>query len=419
MRSSTENGHHDGRELGVAIIGLGGAVATTTVAGTLLIRKGFQSTAGLPLAEYSDFDLIDYDRIVYAGWDLYQDNLYAAAIKHRVLDETQLGKIKSELTEITPWPAIANKAFCSGVVSEQDTTGTLLEQLDSIRFQLRAFIEQIRGEVVVINCASTEHAVDPNLPEYQTLEAFERAVRADSPHISPAMLYAYGCLEVGVPYANFTPSLAVDIPALLELARRRGVPVAGKDGKTGQTYLKTVLAPAFRDRALHVDGWYSTNILGNRDGEALEEPKSRQSKINTKGSVLDACLGYHVENHQIHIHYYKPRGDDKEAWDNIDISGFLGHPMQIKVNFLCKDSILAAPLVIEIARCLELAKRTARGGVVEALSVFFKGPTTQEGTEPEHRFHVQQATLLRWLEEQSRIARHGSPAAGANEVSAQ
>jgi myo-inositol-1-phosphate synthase len=211
------------------------------------------------------------------------------------------------------------------------------------------------------------------------------------------MLYAYAALASGVPYANFTPSVAADVPALMELARARNVPVAGKDGKTGQTMMKTVLAPALRSRALHVDGWFSTNILGNRDGLALDDPDSLKSKLNTKSTVLDSILGYAVEDHIVDIRYYRPRGDDKEAWDNIDVTGFLGQRMQIKVNFLCKDSILAAPLAIEIARVLDLAKVRGDGGVQEQLSLFFKAPMVRNGHGPEHAFHVQERMLLDWL----------------------
>jgi myo-inositol-1-phosphate synthase len=215
------------------------------------------------------------------------------------------------------------------------------------------------------------------------------------------MLYAYAAISAGVPYGNFTPSMAADVPALIELAETRKVPIAGKDGKTGQTFIKTVLAPALKARALHVDGWYSTNILGNRDGLALSNEDSLASKVKTKSSVLDDILGYAVEDHIVDIRYYRPRGDNKEAWDNIDITGFLGRPMQIKVNFLCRDSILAAPLAIEIARCLDLAKRRGDYGVQEQLSVFFKLPMTKQG-RPEQAFAVQEQMLIDWLNNDSR-----------------
>jgi len=212
------------------------------------------------------------------------------------------------------------------------------------------------------------------------------------------MLYAYAAIAAGIPYANFTPSTAVDVPALLALAAQRGVPVAGKDGKTGQTTLNTVLAPAFRDRALKVEGWYSTNILGNRDGQALADPGSLASKQETKGSVLDAVLGYPVADHLVRIDYYRPRGDAKEAWDNIDLKGFLGQRMQVKVDFLCRDSILAAPLVVEIARVLDVAARRGHGGPLEELGAFFKAPLTRDGAAPEHALHRQHDRLVAWLE---------------------
>ena len=385
--------------LGIAIIGLGGAVATTAVAGTLLIQRGEQDTTGLPLAEHSDLDLTPYTELHFRGWDLYDDHLFAAAKHHRVLDRDQLDAVEQDLTGMRPWPAISNRNYCEGVVGAADSTETHRELVADIQKRLREFASEIGGRVVVINLASTEHAIDPKRDIYQNVADFEAGVEGNDTSISPAMLYAYACITAGVPYGNFTPSRAADIPALRKLANERNVPVAGKDGKTGQTYIKTVLAPALRARALHVDGWFSTNILGNRDGEALRTPKSLENKITTKGDVLTNCLGYPVESHLVRINYYKPRGDDKEAWDNIDISGFLGQRMQIKVDFLCKDSILAAPLAIEIARCLDLASRRGRGGVVESLGVFFKAPMTKDGGAPNHNFAEQQLELLRWLHE--------------------
>ncbi|PPK86675.1 myo-inositol-1-phosphate synthase [Neolewinella xylanilytica] len=390
--------------LGIAIIGLGGAVATTAVAGTELIRKGLQDTTGLPLAEHDQLDLIDYGNVYFRGWDLFEDDLYAAAANHRVLSSEQLASVRPALSEMRPWKAISNRDYCEGVVCDEDSKGTHREHVDSIGRQLREFAGEIGGRVVVINLASTEHALDVSDQIYQTVAAFEQALTQNHPGISPAMLYAYACIQHGVPYGNFTPSRAADIPALRRLAAEKNVPVAGKDGKTGQTYIKTVLAPALRARALRVRGWFSTNILGNRDGEALRQPKSLENKIGTKGDVLANCLGYPVEDHLVKINYYRPRGDDKEAWDNIDIDGFLGQPMQIKVNFLCKDSILAAPLAIEIARCLELASRRGQGGVIEELGVFFKAPMTGDGREPNHNFTEQHLTLLAWLEKNSRVA---------------
>ena len=385
--------------LGIAIVGLGGAVATTAVAGTLLMRKGLQRPVGLPLAEFDHLDLAPYTNLRFTGWDLYQDDLYQAAAHHRVLNSEQLAAVKDDLSAMYPLPAIANHHYCEGVVNGDDSTDTHRNLVATVQQQIRDFAAEIDGRVVVINLASTESALDLTEDIYQTPAAFLAGVDANDTRISPAMLYAYACIDMGTPYGNFTPSVAADIPALRQLAATNNVPVAGKDGKTGQTYLKTVIAPALRARALHVDGWFSTNILGNRDGEALRKPKSLQNKINTKGDVLTNCLGYPVEDHVVKINYYKPRGDNKEAWDNIDIAGFLGHEMQIKVNFLCKDSILAAPLALEIARCLDLASRKGRGGVATSLGVFFKAPMTPDGSEPNHNFTEQQLELLRWLEE--------------------
>lgn len=384
--------------LGVAIVGLGGAVATTAVAGATLIAEGNQDTTGLPLAEYPDLDLVDYSAMRFAGWDLYTDDLAKAAGHHQVLTGEQLDAAQHTLERMTPWPALANRRFCGGVVNGDDSVDGLRDQIAQIQRDLAAFREEVGGPVVVLNLASTEAALDPESGAYQSPEAFEAALDADDESISPGMLYAYACITSDTPYGNFTPTASADIPALRQLAAERGVPVAGKDGKTGQTFVKTVVAPALRARALHVDGWFSTNILGNRDGEALRNPDSLKNKITTKGDVLGSCLGYPVEDHVVMINYYKPRGDDKEAWDNIDVSGFLGQRMQLKINFLCKDSVLAAPLALEIARCLELAHRKGQGGVVEEMAAFFKAPSTQDGSAPEHAFDEQHRRLLGWLE---------------------
>lgn len=387
-----------GRKLGVAIVGLGGAVATTAVAGVEVIKRGSNRLDGLPLADVNVAGLVDYRDMVFGGWDLNGADLASAAGGHRVLSEAQLAETGEALSAIAPWPAVGSGAFCRGVdgVNKHEAAGHRAA-VEAIAADLRRFREKSGADnIVMINLASTERTpVDEEA--LHTLDAFERALDRNDPSIGPAMLYAYAAIESGVAYGNFTPSLAADAPALKEFARKRNVPVAGKDGKTGQTMMKTVLAPALRARALHVDGWFSTNILGNRDGEALRDPDSLKSKLDTKGSVLDSILGYHVEDHLVDIRYYRPRGDDKEAWDNIDISGFLGHRMQIKVNFLCKDSVLAAPLALEIARVLDLAHQRGDGGVQEQLSVFFKAPMVANGHAPEHAFHVQEKMLLDWL----------------------
>jgi myo-inositol-1-phosphate synthase len=386
------------RKLGVAIVGLGGAVATTAVAGIEVLKKGSNKIEGLPLADANISGMVDYRDMVFGGWDLNGADLSTAAGEHRVLNETQLAETGEALSAIRPWPAVGSGAFCRGIdgANKHEAPGHRAA-VAAIADDLRRFKQDSGADnVVMVNLASTERTpVDEGT--LNSLDAFERALDRDDPGIGPAMLYAYAAIEAGVPYGNFTPSLAADAPALKEFAKRRNIPVAGKDGKTGQTMMKTVLAPALRARALHVDGWFSTNILGNRDGEALRDPDSLQSKLDTKGSVLDSILGYHVEDHLVDIRYYKPRGDDKEAWDNIDISGFLGHRMQIKVNFLCKDSVLAAPLALEIARVLDLAQQRGDGGVQEQLSIFFKAPMVANGHAPEHAFHAQEKMLMDWL----------------------
>ena len=389
--------------LGVAIVGLGGAVATTAVAGVALLRAGAMGTTGLPLAmlpaALTD-QLVPYENLVFGGWDLCPDDLAAAARQHRVLEPHQLAAVEAELSALQPWPAVGNVRFCRNVTGQHLLpVASHAAAVEAIRADLQRFRqEQGTERVVVINLASTEAMPDLSLPLFATPEAFEAAVQADDERIPPAMLYAYAAILEDVPYMNFTPSCAADAPALIRLAEQRGVPVAGKDGKTGQTFIKTVLAPALHARNLHIDGWFSTNILGNRDGLALDNPESLASKITTKGSVLDQIVGYKVDSHVVHIHYYKPRGDNKEAWDNIDVEGFLGQKMQLKVNFLCRDSILAAPLALELARLADLAKRRKEGGVARAFGVFFKSPMVAEpGMIPIHGFEQQQAILLNWL----------------------
>jgi len=387
----------------VAIVGLGGAVATTAVAGVALLRAGAMSTTGLPLANLPAAltdQLVRYENLVFGGWDLCPDDLAAAARQHRVLEPEQLAAAEAELSALRPWPAVGNVRFCRNVTGQHLLpVNSHAAAVEAIRADLQRFRrEQGTERLVVVNLASTEAMPDLSLPLFATPEAFEAAVQADDERIPPAMLYAYAAILEDVPYMNFTPSCAADAPALLRLAELRGVPVAGKDGKTGQTFMKTVLAPALHARNLHIDGWFSTNILGNRDGLALDNAESLASKITTKGSVLDQIVGYKVDNHVVHIHYYKPRGDNKEAWDNIDIEGFLGQKMQIKVNFLCRDSILAAPLALELARLADLAKRRGEGGVAQALGVFFKSPMVPDPSMvPIHGFEQQQAVLLNWL----------------------
>jgi myo-inositol-1-phosphate synthase len=394
--------------LGVLIVGLGGAVATTAVAGIELLKQGKIGYEGLTLSQVPEnitSQLAKYESLVFGGWDLSAADLASAAATHNVLTLQQFQAARTALEAIKPIPAVGNIKFCANV------TGKNCIQIESHRDAIEILRENIRNfrsenrcdSVVMINLASTEKAVDRDSEMFASLEFFEQALDTNAPEISPAMFYAYAAIAEGVPFANFTPSVAADIPALVEFARQQNVPIAGKDGKTGQTMMKTVIAPGLRARALKVEGWYSTNILGNRDGLALSDPESLKSKINTKGSVLDEILGYKVEDHLVDIRYYRPRGDNKESWDNIDITGFLGQPMQIKINFLCKDSILAAPLVIEIARVLDLARRRGAGGVQEQMSVFFKLPQVADEAEtpPVHALYKQEQMLFYWLSENS------------------
>lgn len=384
------------RKLGIAVVGIGGAVGTTMAAGIELLKKGLIGTDGLPLADRAIKGLVDYTDLAFSGWDLFPEDLAKAAESHEVLTYKQHVAVEDELRQIKPWHSVGDERFLSLIEGQNKIgTGGHRATIDKLRADLAGFKAKC-DSVVVINLASTEKLAVEGNEIFNTLAGFENALDENADDISPAMLYAYAAIAEGVPYGNFTPSVSADTPALIEFARERNVPIAGKDGKTGQTFIKTVLAPALKSRSLHVDGWYSTNILGNRDGLALSNEDSLASKVKTKSSVLDDILGYEVEDHIVDIRYYRPRGDNKEAWDNIDISGFLGQSMQIKVNFLCKDSILAAPLAIEIARCLDLAQQRGEGGIQEQLSVFFKLPMINS-TKPEHAFHKQEELLLSWL----------------------
>ncbi len=390
------------RKLGIAVVGLGGAVGTTIVAGIELLKKGLIGTEGLPLTEIENADLAKYESIEVGGWDLNPANLAEAASEHDVLTHKQFVAIKDSLADIVPWNAVHDKNFLSNLDGKNlIETKSHRAAVDAIRGDLGTFRDAC-DSVVVINLASTEKLANETLDVFSSIENFEKALDENSPEVSPAMLYAYSAIAERVPYGNFTPSVSADIPVLIEFAEKQDVPIAGKDGKTGQTFLKTVLAPALKSRALKVEGWYSTNILGNRDGLALSNEDSLASKIKTKASVLRSILGYEVEDHIVDIRYYKPRGDNKEAWDNIDFTGFLGQQMQLKVNFLCKDSILAAPLAIEIARCLDLAKTRGESGIQEQLSVFFKLPMSASGT-PVHAFHRQEKMLFEWLKENTTL----------------
>jgi myo-inositol-1-phosphate synthase len=296
---------------------------------------------------------------------------------------------------------VASSKFLTSMAGKHLTrVNSAREEIEVITQNIKAFKEANRLErLVMVNLTSTEKFTEV-ADVHRTIEAFEKGLDKNDERISPAMKYLYASIKLGIPHCNFTPSLS-KIPALEKLSEQLGVPLAGEDGKTGQTLLKTVLAPALAIRQLYVEGWYSTNILGNNDGKVLDDPESNKTKINSKQGVLDDILGYKVKNHQVHIHYYPPRGDAKEAWDNIDLAGFLGEHMQLKVNFLCKDSILAAPLVIDLARLLDLSKRIGDAGIQRQFSLFFKSPYHTEGEAAEHDLFRQNDLLQEWIEKRA------------------
>ena len=409
-----------GGKLGVLTPGMG-AVATTFVAGVHTVRKGYGNPIGslsqmgtirlgkrtdkrVPLIK--DFvPLSHLDDLVFGGWDIFEDDMYAAAVKAGVLDKTILDGIKSKLANVKPMPAVFDKNYVkrlSGTHVKQGKTKMGLADL------LRKDIQTFKGEhklsrMVMIWCASTEVYIEPS-HVHMSLEAFEKGLKENHPGIAPSMIYAYAALQEGVPFGNGAPNLTVDIPALLELAKQNRVPISGKDFKTGQTLMKTVLAPAFKARLLGVSGWFSTNILGNRDGEVLDEPMSFKSKEVSKLGVLEYILQpelypelYKDIYHKVRINYYPPRGDNKEGWDNIDIFGWLGYPMQVKVDFLCRDSILAAPLVLDLALFMDFAARAGMSGIQEWLSFYYKSPMVAEGLYPEHDLFIQLKKLKNTL----------------------
>jgi myo-inositol-1-phosphate synthase len=391
--------------IGVAIIGVNGAVASTVIAGVELMKRGLVPRLGM-VTERTDakiaesitelLDLAPLDSLVFGGWDLKYANVFEGALQHKVFPEHTLEKIRPELERVRPWPAVFAKAYCENIEGTNVATGiTHREQIGALERQLEGFKrEHGLDRVVIVNLASTERFLELQ-PVHRDLRAFEAGLDASDPSITPAMRYFYAANKLQMPYCNFTPSLT-NVPALEQHATEMGNPFAGMDGKTGQTLLKTVLAPMLRARRLFIDGWYSTNILGNSDGQVLENPSSNKTKVASKASVLDSIVGYKVENHQVHIHYYRPRGDSKEAWDNIDIVGFAGIPMQMKIDFLCQDSALAAPLVLDLVRLLDVAKRHGERGIQRQLSMFFKSPYHAPGESPVHDFFKQEKLLLDW-----------------------
>ena len=410
-------------KLGVLLVGLG-AVSTTFVAGVLASRKGlakpFGSTTQMgtirlgkrtehknPLIK--DFvPLASINDLVFGAWDVFPDNAYESALKAGVLEKTLVESLKEELIQLKPWKAAFDKNYVRKLdgtnIKSASTKWDLAQQVieDIQNFQKTTQCNRLN----MIWCASTEAFTKPS-NVHASLENFEKGLKENDPNIAPSMIYAYAALKLGIPFANGAPNLTVDTPALQQLANQTNTPISGKDFKTGQTLMKTIIAPGLRARLLGVEGWFSTNILGNRDGEVLEDPDNFKTKEESKLSVLDTILQPELQPdlysnlyHKVRINYYPPRGDDKESWDNIDIFGWLGYPMQLKINFLCKDSILAAPLVLDLVLFMDLAKRAGMKGMQEWLSFFYKSPMVAEGLYPEHNLFIQQMKLkntLRYL----------------------
>lgn len=419
--------------LGILIPGLG-AVSTTFIAGVMAVRLGLSRPVGSttqmgtirlgkrtekrnPLIK--DFvPLAKLDDVVFGGWDIYEDNAYEAAIKAGVLDSQLVERLKSELSVIKPMKAVFDRKYVHNLDgvnikkghSKMDLALALMDDIENFRRYNHC------SRLVMIWCASTEVYIEPGAV-HQNLKAFEDGLRNSDPAISPAQIYAYAAIKSRVPYANGAPNLSCDIPALTDLSKKLMVPIAGKDFKTGQTLMKTIIAPGLKARNLGVDGWFSTNILGNRDGEVLDDPESFKtkevSKLGSLDNIFEPELNPYLYNdlyHKIRINYYPPRGDNKESWDNIDIFGWLGYRMQVKVNFLCRDSILAAPIVLDIALLLDLAQRVGMSGIQEWLSFFFKSPQSLPGLKPQHDLFRQLMKLentLRHLKEEKLITHLG------------
>jgi myo-inositol-1-phosphate synthase len=420
-------------KLGILLVGMG-AVSTTTIAGVIAVRRGLAKPIGSltqmgtvrlgkrtegrsPLIK--DFvPLASLDDIVFGGWDIFKENSYEAAKIAGVLEAALLDQIRPELEAIRPWPAVFDRRYVKRLDGPNVKTGkNKMDLAGQVREDIRRFKEQNGlDRLVMVWCGSTEIYMTES-EAHASIASFEEALEANDPLIPSSMVYAYAALKEGIPYANAAPNLSADIPALLQLAQQNGCPVAGKDLKTGQTWMKTLIAPGMKARLLGVQGWYSTNILGNRDGEVLDDPESFKTKEESKKSVLDYILQpnlypdlYKDLCHVVRINYYPPRGDNKEGWDNIDLFGWLGYPMQLKINFLCRDSILAAPIVLDVALFLDLAKRAGMAGIQEWLSFYFKSPMHAPELYPEHDLFIQLMKLkntLRYLRGEELITHLG------------
>ena len=408
-------------KLGVMVVGLG-AVATTMIAGVEAVRRGLAKPIGsltqmgtIRLGKRTDnksplvrdfVPLAKLDDVVFTGWDIFEDNVYESAAHAKVLEKEMLEQLKPYLETIKPLPAVFDQYYVKRLHGTHVKKGKNKRDLaNQVIADIRAFKKTV-DRVVMIWAASTEIFLEPGAV-HETIEAFEAGLENNDVGIAPSQIYAYAALSEGVPFANGAPNLTVDIKAMIELSKRNAAPICGKDFKTGQTFMKTVLAPAFKARYLGVSGWFSTNILGNRDGEVLDDPESFKTKEESKLGSLDYIFQpdlypdlYKNLYHKIRINYYPPRGDKKEAWDNIDIFGWLGYPMQIKVNFLCRDSILAAPIALDLVLFMDLAKRTPSLrsiGIQEWLSFYLKAPQTAEGLYPEHDLFIQSMKLKNTL----------------------
>ena len=415
------------------LVGLG-AVSTTVIAGVEAVRREFSKPIGsitqmntIRLGKRTDsrtplvkdfVPLADLDDIVFGAWDPIPDDAYASARHCGVLRPEDLEPISDFMKSIKPMTAAFDKAYVKKLDGTNVKTGAnKMELAEQLREDMHRFKEDNGCDrLVIVWAASTEIFLTPG-PVHDTVESLEQAMRDNHDAIAPSMLYAWAALKEGVPFANGAPNLTVDLPAMLELAKRNGVPICGKDFKTGQTLMKTILAPGLKARMLGLNGWFSTNILGNRDGEVLDDPESFKTKEESKLGVLEHILQpdmypdlYGDMYHKVRINYYPPRGDNKEGWDNIDIFGWMGYPMQIKIDFLCRDSILAAPIVLDLALFLDLSRRAGLHGVQEWLSFYFKSPQTTPGLYPEHDVFIQHWKLkntLRWLMGEEQITHLG------------
>jgi myo-inositol-1-phosphate synthase len=395
--------------------GLGLPIGSLTQLAT--IRLGKRTDGRSPMIK--DFvPLAGLNDLVFGGWDIYEDTAYESAVNAKVLQSALLEKVKKPLQAIQPMKAVFDPEYIRRINGPNvKKARTKMQKAEMLMEDIEQFRKKNKTKRnVMIWCGSTE-VFHKASEVHQTLKSFETGLRKNDPEIAPSQIYAYAALMSGIPYANGAPNLTTDTPALLELAKERNIPICGKDYKTGQTFMKTLISPGLKARMLGVSGWFSTNILGNRDGEVLEDPGSFKTKEETKLSVLDQILQpklypdlYKDLYHAVRINYYPPRGDDKEGWDNIDIFGWLGYPMQIKIDFLCRDSILAAPLVLDLVLFLDLAQRAGMRGIQEWLSFYFKAPMTAPGLYPEHDIFIQLMKLkntLRWMRGEDLITHLG------------